>query len=99
MKPVVMPKREQRPGLFVPMIDRNSCEGKGPCVPACPHNVLVMGILPKEERGQLTTKGKVKGFVHGWHQVFIADGEACTACGLCVQSCPEKAIKLGRATI
>lgn len=92
------PVREQEAGLFFPIIDRNACEGKGPCVQVCLHNVLVMGILPLVDRGQLTRVGKVKGFVHGWRQAFIVDKDACTACGLCVQSCPEKAIKLGRHT-
>jgi hypothetical protein len=40
-------RKEQKPGLFVPMIDRTKCEGgyhhacadaKCPCVPACPYS-------------------------------------------------------------
>ena len=93
---IVRPIREQRPGLFLPIIDRNRCEGKGPCVPVCPHSVLVMGLLSKEERAGLTLKGKIKGFAHGWREAFIAQGSACTACSLCVESCPEQAIKLRR---
>ena len=97
MEPSV-PKREQERGLFIPIIDRNKCEGKATCVPVCPHDVFEMGILPKEERGGLSMKGTLKGFVHRWEQVFIVQENACTACGLCVQSCPEKAIKLKRVT-
>jgi len=93
---LVLPKREQEPGLFIPVIDRNRCEGKADCVPVCPYDVLVMDVLPKKERDGLTSKGKLKGFFHRWQQVFVAKGTACTACGLCVRSCPEKAITLRR---
>jgi ferredoxin len=54
------------------------------------------GIFPSQDQGGLSTKGRIKSFVHGWKQAFIAKDDACTACGLCVQSCPEKAITLGR---
>jgi len=44
----------------------------------------------------LTLAGKVKGFVHRWHQAFATNAAACHACGLCVAACPEKAITLER---
>ena len=40
--------------------------------------------------------GKLKGFVHGWRQAFTPIAEACEACGLCINVCPEKAITLRR---
>lgn len=88
---------KQEPGVFVPVIDRNSCEGKDACVQVCPYNVFLLGVLPPEARGELSLKGKVKGFFHGWKQVFTPNASACRACGLCVAACPEKAITLKRA--
>ncbi len=54
MKSITAPKHEQKPGLFTPVINRNKCEGKATCVPACPYDVLMMDILPREERTGLT---------------------------------------------
>ena len=83
--------------MFVPVIDRNRCEGKGDCVAVCPKSVFVLDVLPQAERGELSWLGKVKGFAHGWKQAFMPDAAACEACGLCVPACPERAIKLSRA--
>jgi 4Fe-4S ferredoxin len=83
-------------GTLVPIVDRNLCEGKGPCVEVCPVDVFAMGTLPPEARQALTLKGKLKGFVHRWKQVEVIAPEACRACGLCVTACPEAAIKLAR---
>ena len=88
---------KQVPGAFIPVIDRNRCEGKGPCIEVCPKNVFVMGVLPKADRANLSIKGKMKGFAHGWKQAFLLNAAACEACGLCVPACPEKAITLARA--
>jgi NAD-dependent dihydropyrimidine dehydrogenase PreA subunit len=78
------------------VIDRNRCEGKGDCVRVCPNKVFELGVLPKSERGSLSFIGKVKGLAHGWNQAFMPNLRACEACGLCVSSCPEKAITLTR---
>jgi len=87
---------KQPPGVFIPVIDRNRCEGKTPCVTVCPYDVFTIDTLPKEQRGDLSILGKVKGFAHGWKQAFAINADACRACGLCVAACPEKAIKLVR---
>jgi 4Fe-4S ferredoxin len=79
---------------LAPVIDPNRCEGKGPCIDVCPTDVFVMGVLPPERRKGLTVVGTVKGFVHRWKQAQVVSPEACEGCGLCVQACPEKAIKL-----
>lgn len=83
-------------GRFVPAIDRNRCEGKGPCVPACPHHVLALGVLDRDARRQLSFAGRIKGFAHGYRQAFTVAADACQACGACVRVCPEGAIKLNR---
>ncbi len=85
------------PGKFVPVIDRNRCEGKGDCISACPKDVFVLGVLPQADRSGLSWIGKVKGFAHGWKQAFMPNTSACEACGLCITACPERAIKLERA--
>jgi 4Fe-4S ferredoxin len=87
----------QAPGVMVPVIDRNRCEGKAACVAVCPTQVFVIGVLPPAERAGLSWRGKLKGFGHGWKQAFTANAAACEACGKCVEACPEEAITLARA--
>lgn len=87
----------QAPGRFVPVIDRNRCEGKGPCVPACPHDVLTTGVLDRQTRASLTLVGRVRAWAHGGRQVQVIRPEACHACGACVRVCPEQALTLARA--
>ena len=88
---------KQPPGRFIPVIDRNRCEGKGDCVAVCPKNVFALDVLPKQERADLSFLGKVKGFAHGWKQAFLPHANACEACALCVDACPENAITLMRS--
>ena len=82
------------PGVMVPIIDPMGCEAKGPCVPICPYDVLVLRTVSAEAKAQLPLLGRVKLFVHGGKQAFALDPDACRGCGLCVKECPEKAIKL-----
>jgi NAD-dependent dihydropyrimidine dehydrogenase PreA subunit len=87
----------QAPGVMVPVIDRNRCEGKAACVTVCPKNVFTVGVLPSEQRTGLSLRGKLKGFAHGWKQAFTPNAAACEACAKCVEACPEDAISLARA--
>ena len=87
------------PGEFAPVIDRNRCEGKAQCEAVCPYHVFVIDVLPKEQRTELTLRGKVKGLAHGWRQAFTPNADACHACGLCVAACPERAITLVRVGV
>ena len=84
------------PGVMTPQINPSRCEAKGPCVPACPYNVLVIRILTAEEKAELTPMQRFRTFVHGNKRAFVADADACRGCGLCVEACPEHAIKLKR---
>jgi ferredoxin len=87
---------KQKPGAFRPVVDRNACEGKGECVRVCPVAVFGVDTLPKEERRGLGLKGRLKGFAHRWQQALLINPDACEACGLCVEACPEKALTLVR---
>ena len=84
-------------GTFHPVIDRNRCEGKAECVAVCPVHVFEIAVLPPEARKELSFKGKLKGFAHGWRQAVAVRAEACEACGHCVKHCPEDAIVLARS--
>lgn len=88
---------KQEAGFFTPIIDRNRCEGKADCVPACPYSIFKVDTLPSELRTGLTFIGRLKGMAHGWQQALLIHPESCRACGLCVKACPEHAITLARA--
>jgi 4Fe-4S ferredoxin len=85
-------------GLLRPVIDRNRCEGKEDCVRVCPYAVFELGVLSRDERAALSFVGKLKAFAHGGRQAFAVRADACHGCGLCVEACPEKAIRLARAS-
>ncbi|MDZ5648526.1 ferredoxin family protein [Nitrospirillum sp. BR 11828] len=91
------PSCKQDPGVIVPHINRNRCEGKDDCVRVCPYDVFEIGVLPEAERRDLSLGGRIKGFFHGYHQAFAVRADQCRACGLCVAACPEHAITLTRA--
>jgi len=84
-------------GIFIPVINRNKCEGKNTCIDVCPYHVFVVSTLPKEQRKNLSLVGKLKGFAHKWQQACTPNSDQCHACGICVNSCPEQAITLERA--
>lgn len=88
---------KQAPGVIVPRIDRNRCEGKAKCVAVCPYQVFTVAVLPPQMREGLSLRGRLKGMAHGWRQALTPRADACQACGLCVAVCPEKAITLVRA--
>jgi NAD-dependent dihydropyrimidine dehydrogenase PreA subunit len=63
-------------------------------VDVCPYSVFEVRTLTREQRGTLSWLGRLRVAAHGGKQAFVADPDACHACGLCVQACPEHAIKL-----
>jgi 4Fe-4S ferredoxin len=95
VKPAPPECKEQ--GLLAPVIDRNRCEGKEDCVRVCPYDVFEIGTLTTAQRSDLSFKGRLKAWAHGGKQAFAVRAAECHGCGLCVQACPEKAIRLARA--
>jgi NAD-dependent dihydropyrimidine dehydrogenase PreA subunit len=81
-------------GFMMPVVDPGRCEAKGPCVTSCPYDVLAIRVVPDEIKAGMSLLGRVKLFVHGGKQAFAIDVDACHGCGLCVEVCPEDAIKL-----
>jgi 4Fe-4S ferredoxin len=88
---------KQPPGVVRPEINRSRCEGKEDCVRVCPYDVFEIRTLTKDQRRSLPFFARLKAAAHGNRQAFAVRAEACHACGLCVQSCPERAIRLVRA--
>lgn len=81
----------------IPEIDYNKCTGQGICVKVCPENIFEIrnisqiefceetktaGICPEPE---YSTKDERS------YPVNVYD---CTACEICIEKCPEKAIAL-----
>lgn len=85
-------------GKLMPVINMSKCGGKEDCIPACPYDVLEMQPITPEDRLTLNLKGKIKTFFKP-NKAYVTDPSLCHACGICVQICPEKAIKLVRAKI
>jgi NAD-dependent dihydropyrimidine dehydrogenase PreA subunit len=90
---------KQPAGAFLPVINRNRCEGKEDCVRVCPYEVFEVRLLSDHERGALSIGSRLKAWVHGNRQAFAVNAAECHACGLCVAACPEHAIKLERVAI
>ncbi len=53
-----------------------------------------MGTLGAADKSALSLMGRVKAWAHGNRQAFVVNGDACRACQLCVEACPEDAIDL-----
>jgi len=78
-------------------MNRNRCEGKGDGGAVCPSAVFFLGTLPQDQRAGVRFIETLNGSGHTWQPALLVKPEACRACGLCVQACPQKAIILARA--
>jgi 4Fe-4S ferredoxin len=87
---------KEEAGKIMPVVNLNSCEGKGPCIDICPFDVFVLQEISDEQFKGLSLFGKLKTLVHGRDKAVVINAGACHACGLCVSVCPETAIKLIR---
>lgn len=86
----------QPAGHFAPVIDPNRCEGKAACAAECPYDVFVVRRRERSELPGLSLLGTVKWWAHGGLQAEAVRADQCHGCGLCVNACPESAIKLAR---
>ncbi len=83
-------------GAWRPEVDHGRCEAKGPCVPACPYDVLAIEPIRAEDWDALGLLGKVKS--RGpWPQARPTRSTPTRrrGCGLCIAACPEHAINSG----
>jgi len=87
----------QPPGVVIPIVDFNRCEGKADCVAVCPENVFRVQRIEPEDYRRLGAIQKLKLRVHGMQVAYTPNADACRSCGLCVSACPEKAIALRRS--
>ena len=88
------PQCKGEAGRFAPVIDRNRCEAKGGCVQVCPFGVFEILKLEPSDRATLSFVGRMKAWAHGNRQAYVVRPDDCHACRLCVESCPEEAIRL-----
>jgi NAD-dependent dihydropyrimidine dehydrogenase PreA subunit len=86
------------PGEFAPVVNRAKCEGKAECVEVCPVHVFEVRRMDAADFGALGMLAKLKSIAHGRKTAYTPRASACEACGKCVEACPEKAIKLARAS-
>jgi NAD-dependent dihydropyrimidine dehydrogenase PreA subunit len=82
------------PGRFAPVVDRNRCDAKADCVRVCPYNVFEIGRLSQQDKASMSLLSRLKSAAHKNRQAFVVNPDACHACNLCVDACPEKAITL-----
>lgn len=80
-------------GKLMPLVNFNNCGAKEDCVVICPYDVFEMKPITAEDKANLNLKGKIKTFFFK-EKAYLTDPSLCHACGLCVQICPENAIKL-----
>jgi NAD-dependent dihydropyrimidine dehydrogenase PreA subunit len=78
---------------LMPIVNFNSCAGKADCVAVCPYDVFEMQPISKEDKAKLNLKGQIKTFFFK-QKAYVINPDQCHSCGLCVQVCPENAIKL-----
>jgi 4Fe-4S ferredoxin len=89
-----MPSTRDSKVALTPVINRNKCEGKSDCVVVCPCSVFEVRTMDDADFQQLSFLGKIKSRVHGRQTAYTPNASACEGCGLCVEACPERAIRL-----
>ena len=85
-------------GDLAPVIDLGRCEGKADCLQVCPFDVFEVRVATSAERKSLGLLEPIKSLSHGHKKAFTVRADQCHACGLCVEACPETAIRLLKPT-
>jgi NAD-dependent dihydropyrimidine dehydrogenase PreA subunit len=84
---------------WMPVVDFNKCEAKGPCIEVCPYDIFEIRTITEPEFKKLSFIGRLKTRAHGNKKAYVVHPADCHTCGYCVTACPEKAIKLVRYTV
>jgi NAD-dependent dihydropyrimidine dehydrogenase PreA subunit len=81
-------------GDLAPVIDLARCESKADCRRVCPFDVFEVRVATSAERRSLGLLSQLRSMAHGHKKAFAVRADQCHACGLCVEACPETAIRL-----
>jgi NAD-dependent dihydropyrimidine dehydrogenase PreA subunit len=81
-------------GDLRPVIDLARCEGKADCLRVCPYDVFEVRVATSAERQSLGVLSQLRSLAHGHKKAFTLHADQCHAYGLCVEACPETAIRL-----
>lgn len=87
-------KKPCRDNGVIPMVNQSKREAKGDCVSVCPYGVFELRQRTAEELSELSFVGKIRARHHENLVGSPVHINLCKSCGYCVDSCPEKAIKL-----
>jgi 4Fe-4S ferredoxin len=87
---------KQQPGIVRPVVNLERCEGKADCARVCPENVFEIRRIEAADYRRLGLLHRFKQRVHGMQVAYTPNEDACRACGLCVDACPEHAITLSK---
>jgi 4Fe-4S ferredoxin len=79
-------------GKIHPVVNFGRCEGKADCIAVFPENVFGVHQISENDYTRLTLLQKFKQRLHGVMLAYTSNANTCRSCGLCVATCPEKAI-------
>jgi 4Fe-4S ferredoxin len=85
---------KQPAGKLQPIVDPAKCEAKAACEAICPVDVFSIERIAPEVFRSLPALSKLKVWVHGMKTAVTPNASACLGCALCVEACPETAIRL-----
>jgi NAD-dependent dihydropyrimidine dehydrogenase PreA subunit len=85
---------KQPAGKLAPMVDPAKCEAKAACEAICPVDVFEVVRIPQDTFRALPLMSRFKVWVHGMKTAATPNAASCLGCALCVEACPETAIRL-----